>query len=216
MRADVARLLFCLVAAVTAAALADPVVEWLSNHGAFGTGRWTDHSNADVLPVFSAALVFAALFIVGVVRRTMRHSGLNRTAAWIRDSHAAVPVRTALRLFPATFALQIGTVFGAETIEQLAVAGHTFGGTVWLGGPVLVSLGLHAAVGLLVVTLLAWLLDWIAQSIIDVIELIRRLVLPWDSLSPLPCVVAYLAPPRPMDVRAIAASHGRAPPHLRA
>ena len=216
MRAGAARLLFCLVAAVTAAALADPLVEWLSNRGAFGSGRLTDHSNADVMPVLAAALVFATLFIVGVVRRAVRRPGSGPTPAWIRDSRAAVSVRTALRLFPATFAVQIGTVFGAETLEQLAVAGHTLGGTVWLGGPVLVSLGLHAAIGILVVTLLARLLDWVAQSIIDVIELIRRLVLPWDSLSALPSAVAHLAPPRPKDVLAIAASRGRAPPPLSA
>jgi len=215
MRAGAARLLFCLVAAVTSAALADPLVEGLSNHGVFGSGRFTDHSNADVMPALAAALVFAALFVVGVVRRAVPHSRPGHAPAWLRESRAAVPPRTAMRLFPVAFTLQIATLFGAETLEQLAVAGHAFGGAVWLGGPILVSLGLHAAIGLVVVALLARLLDWVARSIVDVIYLLRRLVLAWDSLSPLPAVVAHLALPRPLDVPAIAASHGRAPPHFR-
>jgi hypothetical protein len=214
MRARVARLLFCLVAGVTSAALADPLVEALSNRGLFGAGRFTDHSNADVLPALAAALVFAALFVVSAVQRAVPHSRPGHAPAWLRDSRAAVPLRTAMRLFPAAFAVQIVTLFGAETLEQLAEAGHVFGGAVWLGGPILVSLGLHAAIGLLVIAVLARLLDWVAQSIVDVIDVLRRLVLAWDSLSSPPVLVAYLAPPRPLDVPALAASHGRAPPHF--
>jgi hypothetical protein len=215
MRASAARLLFCLAAALTAAALADPLVEGLSNRGVFGAGRFTDHSNADVLPALAVALVFAALFLFGVVRRMLPRSRASRAPAWLRDSRAAVPLKTALRLFPATFALQITTLFVAETLEQIAVAGHAFGGTVWLGGPVLVSLALHAAIGLVVVVVMARLLDWIARGIADVIELLRRLVLAWDALSPAPAVIAYFVPPGPQEQPATASSHGRAPPHLR-
>ncbi len=211
MRAGTARLLFCLTAAFTAAALGDPLVEWLSNRGAFGAGHFTDQSYADVLPAFAAAFVFAALFLIGVVRRALPRSRLGRAPAWLRDSRTAVPLRMALRLTPITFALQIGTLFAAETLEQFAIAGHPFGGTVWLGGPVLVSLALHAAIGLLVVALFARLLDWVARSIVDMIDLLRRLVLAWDSLSPIP-VVPYLVPPGPFDQPAIAGSLGRAPP----
>jgi hypothetical protein len=215
MRAGAARLLFCLVAGVTSAALADPLVEALSNHGVFGAGRFTDHSNADVLPALAAALVFATLFVVSAVRRAVLRSRPGRAPAWLRDSRAAVPSRTALRLFPVAFAVQMVTLFGAETLEQLVAAGHAFGGAVWLGGPILVSLGLHAAIGLLVVAVLARLLDWVTQSIVEVIDILRRLVLAWDLLSPGPVLVAYLAPPPPLDVPALTASHGRAPPHFR-
>lgn len=212
MRAGAARLLFCLAAAVTAAALADPLVEGLSNHGVFGTGRFTDHSNADVLPVLAAGLVLAALFVFSVVRRAMPSSRAGYARAWLRDSRAAIRSRSAIHLFPVAFALQLVTLFGAETLEQVAVAGHPLGGSMWLGGPVLASLGLHAAIGFFVVVVLARVLDWVAQSIVDVIGVLRRLVLPWDSLSPPPILLAYLAPPRPLDVRALAAAHGRAPP----
>jgi len=215
MRAAVARLLFCLAAAFTSAALTDPIVEALSNRGVFGSGHFTDHSNADVLSALAAAGVFAVLFLIGVVRRAMPRSRVGHAPAWLRDSRAAIPLSTALRLFPAAFALQIVTLFAAETLEQFAVTGHTFGGTVWLGGPIVVSLVLHAAIGLLVVIVLARLLDWVAQGIVDAIAFLRRLVLAWDSLSPVPAVTAYLVPPGRSDQPAIAAVGGRAPPHVR-
>ncbi len=211
MRAGAARLLFCLTAAFTAAALADALVEGLSNRGAFGSGRFTDHSNADVLPALAAALVFAALFLFGVVRRTLPRSRVGRMSAWLRDSRAAVPLPTALRLLPLTFVLQTATLFCAETLEQLAVAHHALGGTVWLGGPLLASTALHTAICVLVVVMLVRLLDWVARSIVDVIELLRRLVLAWDSLSPL-AIVARGQSPRPLELFVLAPAYGRAPP----
>jgi len=213
MRAGVARLLFCLAAAVASVALADPVVETLSNRGAFGTGHFTDQSTADVLPAFATACIFAGLFLIGVVRRTLPRSGMRQMPGWLRESRAAVPLTTALRLFPVTFALQIGTLFGAETLEQVDVAGHTLGGTIWLGGPVLVSVCMHAAIGLLVVVALARLLDWIARSIVEAIVFFRRLVVAWDALSPAIALLAYLVPPGPSEAPAIAGIHGRGPPH---
>jgi len=212
MRAAAARSLFCLAAAVTAAALGDSLVEGLSNRGEFGAGRFTDHSNADIVPALLVGLVFAALFVIGVVRRTVPHARLCRTPAWLRDSQSAISSQSAMRLFPITFGLQIVTLFGAETLEQLVVKGHTLGGTIWLGGPVLASVALHAAIGLLVIIALARLLEWVAHSIVEVIDFLRRLVLAWDSLSPLPALLTHLAPPRPLDVPALAASYGRAPP----
>lgn len=213
MRAEAARLLFCLATAVSSVALADPLVEALSNRGVFGAGRFTDHSNADVLPAFLTGCLFAVLFIIGVVRRTIPHSRLRRMPEWLRESRAAVPLGTALRLFPLTFALQIATLFAAETLEQFDVAGHSFGGTIWLGGPVLVSLILHAAIGLLVVAALARLLDWVARSIAEAIDFFRRLIIAWDALSPASALLAYLVPPGPTEPPAIAAINGRAPPH---
>ncbi|HZO92521.1 MAG TPA: hypothetical protein VFB22_02035 [Candidatus Baltobacteraceae bacterium] len=215
MRAGNARLLFCLAASIVSAALADPLVESLSNSGAFGPGRFTDHSNGDVLPALGAGLLLATLFVFGLVRRTFVAAPLRRTPAWLHASHAALPVRAAIRLLPATFALQIATLFVAESVEQLAVAGHLLGGTVWLGGPAFASLSIHATVGLAVVVVLARLLDWIARGIVDVIVSLRRLVLAWDSLSPLPALLARFVPPVGSQAPARAAAPGRAPPTLR-
>jgi hypothetical protein len=39
---------FCLAAALVAASITDPLVEFASNSGMFGPGSFTDHSNQDV------------------------------------------------------------------------------------------------------------------------------------------------------------------------
>src|SRR5579884_4132378 len=204
MRAGVARSLFCLAAAVTAAALADPLVEALSNRGVFGAGRFTDQSNADVGPALLAGLFFAALFVAGLVRRAL-----------LRATRAAIASRSTLRFFPATLALQIATLYGTETLEQLVVKGHLLGGTVWLGGPLGASLLLHAAVGLVVLAVLARLLDWVAHAIVEVIVLLRRLVLAWDALSPVPPFAPWSVAPAGADEPMLAALRGRAPPRPR-
>jgi len=216
MRAGNARLLFALAAGIVSAALADPLVESLSNAGAFGPGRFTDHSNRDVLPALAAGLLFVALFVFGLVRRTFAAAALRRTPAWLHASHAALPVRAAIRLLPAVFGLQLATLFFAESAEQLAVTGRLLGGTVWLGGPAWASVSIHAAAGLVVVVVLARLLDWIARGIVDAIVSLRRLVLAWNSLSPLPELLARFDAPARSQAPVLATAPGRAPPTLRA
>jgi len=80
LRADVrirnvlAQAIFCLTAAVTAAAVIDPAVEWLANHGRFGPGAFTDHSNLDVLPALGVGLCFALAFVAVLARRMLRRN----------------------------------------------------------------------------------------------------------------------------------------------
>jgi len=95
------------------------------------------------------------------------------------------------------------------------VKGHLLGGTVWLGGPLGASLLLHAAVGLVVLAVLARLLDWVAHAIVEVIVLLRRLVLAWDALSPVPPFAPWSVAPAGADEPMLAALRGRAPPRPR-
>jgi hypothetical protein len=207
-----ARSAFCLAAATTAAALADPLVEALSNAGVFGPGHFTDRSNADVLPALFAGVVFAILFVCGLARRAL--SASSPAPGWIRTSAGAVSPGSVARLLPATFALQIGALFGMETLEQIVIRGHALGGTVWLGGPIAFSLLVHAAAGVLVIALFARLLQWLAQTVVEVIRFVRRLILAWSALTPPALVAQEVAPRRRSDERAFDRLKGRAPPHL--
>ena len=63
-------------------------------------------------------------------------------AAWVR----VLDVGTIARMLPRAFAFQIAALWTAETLEQVVVAGHGFGGTVWLGAPILAALALHATI----------------------------------------------------------------------
>jgi hypothetical protein len=93
------------------------------------------------------------------VRRALRAGEhVPASASTWRD---LTPAALACRL-GAIFAVQIAALWTMETFEQYAVFGHGFGGTIWLGGPVLMSLAVHAA--LCVVTALT------ARSVLRALE----------------------------------------------
>ncbi|HTJ27523.1 MAG TPA: hypothetical protein VMA36_15285 [Candidatus Limnocylindria bacterium] len=207
-----ARLLFCLATALTAAAIADPLVERLSNAGIFGAGRFTDRSNADVVPALCLGALFAALFVLALARRLLARTSTTR---WLRVSDAALSSSVVTRLLPATFAVQIATLFGMETLEQTLVFGRDFGGTVWLGGPLLVSLAIHALACVAVAALLAGLLHRLARHVAEVIAFVRQLILAWAALTPAPPARVLLIPPRRSQEPALARLQGRAPPFPR-
>ena len=132
---------FALAAAVTAAATIDPIIERLSNAGLFGAGIFTDHSYADVLPALGAGILCSFIFVALATLRLLGSRGL--VARWL-----AVPAReldpiSVRRMLPVIFALQVGVLFVIETAEQYFVYGHLLGGTLWLGAPAPISLGLH-------------------------------------------------------------------------
>jgi hypothetical protein len=115
-------------------------------------------------------------------------------------------------MLPLIFVLQLVALFGMETLEQIATVGHPLGGTLWLGGPILVSLAAH----FLSCVFSAWALyhglRWSARAIVRAVrialEFLRRLLetpaISRSTLSFTPrskCIEPYLR-----------ALHGRAPP----
>ncbi len=204
------RLAFGAATAITAAALADPVVESLANRGAFGVGQFTDHSNADVLPALCVGLLFAAAFIAALTRRMLRPG--RSAPGWLRRSVDALPARSVLRLFPAAFAAQIAVLFAMETAEQALTAGHVMGGAIWLGGPLAAALAVHSLACGLVLFSFARLLHWVARGVAEAIILVRRLSVPWPPLAPAALASAYRVAPRRADAPVLRALRGRAPP----
>jgi hypothetical protein len=206
--------LFCLAAAVTVAAAIDPAMEWLSNRGLFGPGQLTDRSNLDVIPALLAGFVFSLLVVAGLVRRAI--GGRAYAPDWLRRCAVAGDERAVVTLLPAIFALQLFVLWAMETLEQFVVAGHPLGGTIWLGGPIAVSLAFHAAGCLTFTGILSLTLRWSAQTIVQVVTLIRRLC---SRLAPL----RTARPVRALEIPAsrflapiIARLNGRAPPFLTA
>ena len=158
------RFWFALAAAVVAAALADPCIEAISNAGVFGSGRLTDGSNLDVLPAL--VMGFGLLGVLLVVR--VRGELLRASGDALRGGIA--------RLLPAVFAMQLGVLYVMETLEQLAVAGHTMGGTVWLGGPPAFSLAVHALFCAAAAYALASLVHVLARHTVRAIRHMRAIV----------------------------------------
>jgi hypothetical protein len=155
------RLGFCAAIAVIAAALADPIVEFASNAGCFGAGRFTDRSNVDVAP---AIAVGAALLVWYLVAK-----------AHVVLAGRALPRRIA-PLLPIVFGLQMTALWAMETTEQLALYGHVIAPEVWLGGPPAYSLAIHGLICAVVTFIVARSLRRLAVTALRVIELIRATV----------------------------------------
>jgi hypothetical protein len=204
------RAIFCLATAISAAALADPVMEAISNAGAFGPVSYTDHSTLDVVPSLLVGLCCVALVVAIVARRMLVPRG--RCLPWLRVPARALDDRALLRLAPLTFALQLGVLFTMETLEQIVVTGHPLGGTIWLGGPVLLSLALHASVGFGMGLGFARLVRWSARAAVELIAFVRRLVLAC-ARPPLSRLALDHVPLRRAFAPALDRRTGRAPPH---
>ncbi|MGC8485073.1 MAG: hypothetical protein ACP5O6_05500 [Candidatus Baltobacteraceae bacterium] len=124
---------FRVTVAVLAVALADPCLEFASNAGWFGSGRFTDRSMADVAPT----LLFGALFLVAQLFGIFRRASISLRF----DEPLRRPIA---QIVPSIFSLQIVLLFLIESIEQRVVYGHLLGGSLWLGAPALIALAVHA------------------------------------------------------------------------
>lgn len=159
------RFWFALIVAVIAASFTDPLLEFASNRGLFGPGRFTDHSTIDVVP---AALIGSVL-LAGYVAIKARAMLLD-----LRAPDRALDGRIS-GLLPLAFALQMGVLYAMETIEQIIVTGHTLGATVWLGAPPAISLVVHAIVCAIVGVILARCVRSLADAAVAAIRLVRAL-----------------------------------------
>ena len=175
------QLWFCLAVAAISAAIADPLVEWASNAGRFGPGNFTDHSSADVVP----ALVVGALFVITHLVLRIRRALVSGPAYdLLRASRDAIDGRMT-RLLPLMFAVQMLALYCMETVEQVAVVGHPLGSTIWLGGPVLASLAVHAIACVLVAVTASKVLRSLARSAVRaVLFILAMAVRPARGVSP--------------------------------
>lgn len=203
---------FCLVTAVTAAALADPFVEAASNAGLFGPGTYTDRSTIDVIPAFATAAAFAVLYVVLRARPALadRSRVLARRLRELDRNAGSKPLAA---LFPSIFGVQLVTLFAMETIEQIAIAGHPLGGTLWLGAPVPIALALHALACIVTSALLAHALAALTRAAVRIVLFVRGIAVVRTASRPLSSRTrrAFAA----VRIHPLAARAGkRAPPFL--
>jgi len=158
------RFWFSLAVAVISAAVADPLLEAASNAGVFGRGNFTDHSNLDVIPA-----LFLGLLAVGV------HVALRINGGMLRSWDTALRARAGA-LLPMTFAAQLGVLYSMETFEQIAVAGHPFGGTIWLGAPAVIALAVHALTCVIAFFVATCVMHEVAWATLRVVRIIRAIL----------------------------------------
>ncbi len=164
---------FCTAIAVIAAAIADPLVESASNAGWFGPGLFTDHSNLDVAPVLLAGVLLLAAHFVLKARAALANGNGRDHDLWHQAGYALGS--GVWRLLPAIFGLQMLTLYAMETAEQYAVWGHSLGPTIWLGGPLPVSLAVHAIICVAVAVTIARWVRALTATTLRFIRLIRAL-----------------------------------------
>ncbi|HEX3368310.1 MAG TPA: hypothetical protein VHS56_01935 [Candidatus Cybelea sp.] len=170
-----------LCAALLAAAIADPLVEFASNSGCFGPGNFTDRSNLDVGPVFALGI---ATLVFCMVRQARKLAARN----------SAPPPLT--RFIPGIFAAQLLALFGMESTEQLLLHGHLLGLQIWLGAPAPFSLGVHAVVCVAVSA-------WMARSAMRLAETTLRVLRLFERTARLAIDVAAAATARPDTPRCL-------------
>jgi hypothetical protein len=199
-------------AAVTAAVVADPVVERMSNAGVFGPGRFTDQSNIDVIPALCIASALSLLFVVLLARHMLTRS--TYPLEWLRRCAAEVHSRPLWRMLPSIFVMQMSALFAMETLEQIAIAGHPFGGTMWLGGPIAFSLVFHLISCLLFAWTLSRALDWSARSVVRVVRFALTLLRKRFAFGVPPLLDVCYSARRKFIEPYLRALQGRAPPFL--
>jgi hypothetical protein len=161
---------FVCIVALLAAVLGDALVEGLSNAGILWHGQYTDQSSLDLFPVLLAVIAIA-LMLGRSVKQQIRATGLPARTLIVSTSRALIPNEIAAAL-PAIFSLQLFILFSMETIEQIVVYGHDFGGTLWLGGPIAVSLLIHALFAVACAFLLSGALRALTNALIRVVRCI--------------------------------------------
>ena len=189
---------FCAALAVISAALADPLVEFASNSGWFGRGSFTDHSNLDVVPALAAGAILLMFYLVRKARAVVAGQAFPRGVA---------------PLLPTIFVLQVVALYAIETTEQLVVAGHVLGPTIWLGAPPAISFAIHGAICIAVTLWFGRSVRSLAATTLRVIRLIRAIatfavrssgvltrrvsdVRCFKELAPVLCSIGERAPPR--------------------
>jgi hypothetical protein len=204
---------FLIAAALIAAAIADPVVESISNTGVFG-GGYDDNNHLGVVPTLLAGLLLAAEMLVMRFIEIVRRSA-NRSHRSLIDVARGFAARPIARDFPCVFAVQLLALVALESSEQLIAGGELLGGTAWLGGPIVFSLLMHGLIGagctlalgvcmrsilqafasiVLTVIRFTWLA--IARTAGSGLDLDRQDTVCWRAQAPHVCRIGGRAPPR--------------------
>ena len=178
-RAFAARFPFLLAVALIAAALADPVVESISNAGIFG-GHYADDNRLSIVPTL---LVGTALMLEIVTRRCFEllHQPRGDARDWLVDAAREISRRAPLRDAPIVLAMQLSALFLMESTEQLALGGKFLGGMAWLGGPIAFSLLVHALFGVWCIFALGAVMRAIVRNAASLVRSALRFI--WLALA---------------------------------
>ncbi len=136
-----------LAVAAVSAAIGDPLVETLANSGTFGAG-FDDHNHTSVIPVLAAGLMLALIAVAKRCAQLFGAAAQYRRRDWVVVAVTTLAGRSPWRDIPYVLALQLAALFAMENVEAVSIDGHFAAGAAWLGGPILLSLAVHATMGI--------------------------------------------------------------------
>jgi hypothetical protein len=169
MRAAIPRAIFACMTAFLSASLGDALLESVSNSGILWRGHFTDSSSIDIAPMLLLSALVAAITLASLCRLEMRRRTATDRA--LLPSAARVLARgDVLRLLPVIVVLELATLFGMETVEQIVVYGHALGGTLWLGAPPIIGILLHAALAVTAALCAAKSLTVLAPTVAAIVD----------------------------------------------
>ena len=145
LSSSVSRWPYVAAVALIAAASSDLVVEAIADSGAFG-GAYFDSDDSSIVPSLFAAMTLAAAVIGGHMSAACTRSRARRRD-WLANVAGDVARHAPLRHLHDVLGLQFAALFAMESAEQQLSHGHLTGGLLWLGGPPLVSIAIHVAIG---------------------------------------------------------------------
>jgi hypothetical protein len=175
---------FIATAAVLAAVMGDAAVESISDAGVLWHGRYTDRSSVDLLPVALIALIGLALTLGSLLSAYLSGSR-QMTRRFVVSSARVLTPHQIMRVVPSIFGLQLVVLLVMETLEQVVVYGHASGGTLWLGGPIVASLLIHAIAAIVSAFGIASSLRRLADALLRAVACIFGEYLPFERSRPL-------------------------------
>jgi hypothetical protein len=164
---------FILATALIAGGLGDALVETISDTGVFGRG-YHDTNHLGVLPVLLCGVVLAVEIALLRSLRSLRRAPPGRD--WLADLATRFGSRAPLRDVPYVFVLQLGVVFGIESLEQALSGGAPPAGPAWLGAPIAFSLAAHGLIALSLTVAVAAVVRALAATLTTLVRVALALV----------------------------------------
>jgi hypothetical protein len=211
MRTAPYRWAFLFGVALVAAAIGNACVETVSNSGFLGAG-YHDNDHASVVPAVAGG--FVLLLQIAIVRAIALLRGTTaRDADWFARIAADISDRGPVRDLPALLGVQFCVLYAMEACESLVASGHMPAGTAWLGGPPVVSIVAHVALGVVCAMLFARAMRALVTTLASVVRHVIRPCIATAPRSPrasrLPRAFTFHAGSQTPNARPFG---GRAPP----
>lgn len=167
------RVLLFLAAALLSALFSDWVIEGSASIGLFG-GSYAVHDQRSVI---CTAAVVAGLVFLCILRSALEKLAVLRSQGeWIEEAAQDISSRWSWTTLGASYLFALASRYAMESARLFEQSGHMAHGIGWLGGPLIVSLTIHAAFCFLAFVGLIECMTALDQAMGRVVAFVVRLI----------------------------------------